>query len=398
MVEFTYTVVDKKGTTHTGLVEAPSTKQAATILHERGYTVINLEPRKKGFEITFFKGVNIGALATFTRQLATMITSGLPLADSLVVLEKQTENERLVEIIKQISEDIQGGNSFSFALSKHKDVFSSAYINVVKAGEASGTLDKVLLKLADTLEKQREFQGKVKGALVYPAIILIAMTLVAAIILIFVVPKLSEVYTDLGITLPLPTRILIAISSFMVRFWWLLIIAAVGGIIALRRYRKTPEGALVIDRLLLRLPVVGKLNRDSSLTEFTRTLGALVSAGVPIIESLKIAGETATNAVHRLAVENVAKLVEKGMSLSKALAREETFPPIVPQMASVGEETGKIDEVLSKVSIFFEQEVDQEVKNLTTALEPIIMIILGVMVGLLMISIIMPIYSITAAF
>src|SRR3989304_4330614 len=332
MQQYDYLVKDKQGTTHKGIVEAPNDKSAANTLHERGYTVISLKA-KGGFQFRFFGSVGVAHLAQFNRQLATMITAGLPLSDSLVVLQKQTENKKLVEIIEQISDDIEGGSSFSSALSKHSSIFSAAYINVIKAGEASGTLDKVLLKLAETLEKDREFSGKVKAALIYPAVILVAMTLVAAIILIFVVPKLSEVYVDLGITLPLPTRILIALSNFMVRFWWLVTVVGVIGYIALGRYRKTPEGALLIDGILIKLPVVGKLNRDSSLTTFTRTLGALVAAGVPIIESLKIAGETATNATHSQAVKNVSSLVEKGVSLSKALGREETFPPLIAQMA-----------------------------------------------------------------
>ncbi|HEX7456541.1 MAG TPA: type II secretion system F family protein [Candidatus Nanoarchaeia archaeon] len=398
MQEFNYVVTDKKGQTHKGIIEAVNSKQAATILHGKDFTIISIEPKKKAMEINLFKGVGIAALAQFTRQLSTMITSGLPLADSLVVLQKQTENKSLQEVVKQISEDIEGGSSFASALSKHRSVYSAAYINVIKAGEASGTLDKVLMKLADTLEKDREFQSKIKGAMVYPAIITIAMILVASIILIFVVPKLSEVYVDLDIVLPLPTRVLIAVSHFMVRFWWLVLLAMIGGNIALRRYRKTPEGALLIDKLLLKLPVVGKLNRDTSLTEFTRTLGALVSAGVPILDSLKISGETATNATHRQAVGNIITKVEKGTTLSNALASEEVFPPLISQMASVGEETGKMDEVLTKVSQFFELEVEQQVKNLTTALEPIIMVALGVMVGMLMISIVLPIYNITSAF
>lgn len=399
MEEYTYTVVDKKGTTKRGIVQATSPKQAAVVLHEKGFTIVSIEPKKKGLAaIKIFGGINIGILSQFTRQLATMITAGLPLADSLEVLQKQTENQSMQEIIASISEDVEGGNSFSSALAKHPDVFNLAFVNMVKAGEASGTLDKVLLKLADKLERDREFQGKVKGALIYPAVIVVAMLGVAAIILIFVVPKLSEVYEDLNIALPLPTRILMALSGFMVTFWWLIIILTVVGVIALRRYRKTPEGGLAIDRILLKLPVIGKLNRDSSLAEFTRTLGSLVAAGVPIIEALKISGDTAGNAVHKAAVGNVINMVEKGATLSKALGKEEVFPPIVPQMASVGEETGKLDEVLSKVAHFFEVEVEQQVKNLTTALEPIIMVILGVMVALLMISIVLPIYSITAAF
>ncbi|MCH7541899.1 type II secretion system F family protein [Patescibacteria group bacterium] len=397
MQQYSYLVKDKKGVSHKGLVEASSERQAANVLHERGYTVINITPKSKGIQIGFIGGVGIAPLAQFTRQLATMVTSGLPLTDSLVVLQKQTEHKKMQEIIGELTSDIQSGSTFASAISKH-DEFSTAYVNVIKAGEASGTLDQVLLKLSDNLEKEREFQGKIKGALIYPIVIFVAMTFVAAIILIFVVPKLSEVYVDLGIALPLPTRILIFISEFAVRFWWLMIISGVGASIAFRRYRKTPEGALVIDRILMKIPVFGKLNRDTSLTEFTRTLGILVGAGVPILESLRIAGSTATMAVHREAANKVATLVEKGTTLSKALERFEEFPPIIPQMASVGEETGKMDEVLGKVAHFFELEVEQQVKNLTTALEPIIMIVLGVLVGLLMVSILLPIYNITAAF
>lgn len=396
MEQFSYTVKDKKGITHKGLVEAGSDRQAANILHDRGYTVVNLKSKSKGFSLSF-GGVGIGALAAFTRQLATMVTSGLPLSDSLVVLSKQTENKKLQEIINMINSDIQSGSTFAVALSRH-DIFSTAFINVVKAGEASGTLDAVLLKLADNTEKEREFQGKIKGAMVYPLIIMLAMTFVAGIIVLFVVPKLSEVYEGMGITLPLPTLILMAISDFAINFWWLVIIMGVGGTYALRKYRKTEEGGLVIDRLLLKVPVFGKLNRDTSLTEFVRTLGILVGAGVPILESLKIAGSTATNAVHRVAAAQVAILVEKGTTLSLALEKFDEFPPIVSQMSKVGEETGKMDEVLGKVAHFFEIEVEQQVKNLTTALEPIIMVVMGIMVAMLMISIILPIYNITAAF
>jgi len=398
MEQFTYLVKDRRGVSHEGLIEAANEKAAATVLHEKGFTVIRVQAKKQGPSLPFIGGISIGVLSQFTRQLATMITSGLPLTDSLVVLQKQTENEKMRKVITAITEDIQGGNSFSSALAKHGDVFSLAYISVVRAGEASGTLDKVLAKLADTLEKDREFQGKVKGALIYPTIIIVAMLFVGAIILIFVIPKLSEVYKGMNITLPLPTLILIAISNFLVHFWWLITILAFIGWVFLRRYRKTPEGAVAIDKILLKVPVMGKLNRDTSLTTLTRTLGSLVGAGVPILEALKIAGETASNATHRLAVSRAATTVEKGATLSKALGGDETFPPIIPQMISVGEETGKMDEVLDKVSHFFELEVEQEVNTLTSALEPIIMIILGIMVGLLMISIILPIYSITKAF
>ncbi|MDP2671381.1 MAG: type II secretion system F family protein [bacterium] len=398
MEQYTYLVKDDKGLTKQGIIEAADPRAASAILHERGFVVISIEEKSKALAFSFFKGVSLSVQANFTRQLATMITSGLPLSDSLVVLKKQTENQKMLEIITNIADDIQAGSTFSAALAKHADVFSAAYINIVKAGEASGTLDKVLQDLADNLEKEREFQGKVKGAFVYPVIILIAMALVTGIIMIFVVPKLTDLYVGLNISLPLPTLILIGLSKFLATFWWLLILVIVGLVIAYRRYRRTPQGALVIDRILMRLPVMGKLNRETSLTELTRTLGALVAAGVPILEALKISGEVATNAIHRQAVKRSATLVEKGAALSKAMAQEPEFPAILPQMVAVGEETGKMDDVLGKLSHYFEVEVEQQVKNLTTALEPIIMVVLGIMVGLLVISIILPIYSITSAF
>ncbi|MEX0616794.1 MAG: type II secretion system F family protein [Candidatus Woykebacteria bacterium] len=399
MEQFKYVVRDLKGATKEGLIEAATTRAAASILHDRGYVVVSIEANKAGISsFSFFGGVKIGDIANFTRQLATMITSGLPLTDSLVILQKQTEKEKFREVIKEIAEDIQGGSTFADSLSKHSGVFSIAYINIVRAGESSGTLDQVLLNLANTLEKDREFQSKVKGAFVYPIIIMVAMTMVAVIILIFVVPKLTELYTDLDISLPLPTVILIFVSDFMIRFWWLVIILGVVGFSALRRYRKTPQGSLVIDKLLLKVPIFGKLNRDSSLTELTRTLGALVGAGVPILEALKISGNVASNAIHRQAISRATTLVEKGAQLSKAISQDQTFPPLMPQMIAVGEETGKMDEVLNKVSTYYELEVEHQVKNLTTALEPIIMIVLGIMVAGLVISIILPIYNITSAF
>jgi len=397
MQQFTYTVKDAQGQTKKGIVEAVDSRQASSILHDRGYVVIKIEEKKKEFAF-HFGGIGLGPIANFTRQLATMISSGLPLTESLVVLEKQTENERLREVIRQLGDDIQAGQTFAASLAKHPNEFSLAFINIVKAGESSGTLDKVLAKLADTLEKDREFQAKVKGAFVYPAIILVAMVLVISVIMIFVVPKLSELYVQLNISLPLPTKIMIFLSNVFAKFWWLIIIVFVGLGIAFRRYRKTQDGALVVDKLILKLPIFGKLNRDSSLTEFTRTLGALIAAGVPILEGLKISGDVATNATHRLAIKKATVLVEKGAQLSKALGLDQTFPAIIPQMVAVGEETGKIDEVLNKVSNYFELEVEHQVKNLTSALEPIIMIVLGVMVALLVISIILPIYNITSAF
>ncbi|OGY27626.1 MAG: hypothetical protein A2864_01965 [Candidatus Woykebacteria bacterium RIFCSPHIGHO2_01_FULL_39_12] len=398
MQQFTYTVRDQSGQEKKGTVESTSREQASSVLHSKGYVVIKIAPKSKALQVPFIGGVNLGHVATFTRQLSTMITSGLPLTDSLIVLERQTSHERFRLIIKEIADDVQGGKSFADSLAKHSSAFSAAYINIVKAGEASGTLDSVLTKLADTLEKDREFQSKIKGAFIYPAIIIIAMTAVSFLIMVFVIPRLADVYTEIGLALPLPTVILITISRFMAAFWWLIIIALAAAFVFLRRYKKTPQGALIMDRLMLKVPVMGQLSRDSSLTELTRTLGALVGAGVPILEALKISSEVALNAVHTQAIKRAAALVEKGAPLSKAIAQEEDFPPIVTQMLAVGEETGKMDDVLDKVSHFYELEVEHQVRNLTTALEPIVMIMLGIMVAFLVISIIFPIYNITKGF
>jgi len=398
MQQFKYIVRDQSGQEKKGTVESTSPEQASSILHNKGYVVIKISPKSKALQVPFIGGVNLGHVATFTRQLSTMITSGLPLTDSLIVLERQTSHERFRQIIKEIADDVQGGKSFADSLSKHGSAFSAAYINIVKAGEASGTLDSVLTKLADTLEKDREFQSKIKGAFIYPAIIIIAMTGVSFLIMVFVIPRLADVYTEIGLDLPLPTVILITISRFMAAFWWLLIIAFAVAFVFLRRYKKTPQGALLMDRLMLKVPVMGQLSRDSSLTELTRTLGALVGAGVPILEALKISSEVALNAVHTQAIKRAAAMVEKGATLSKAIAQEEDFPPIVTQMLAVGEETGKMDDVLDKVSHFYELEVEHQVRNLTTALEPIVMIMLGIMVAFLVISIIFPIYNITKGF
>src|SRR3989344_3349365 len=247
MEQYTYTVKDNKGINREGIIEAADPRAASAILHDRGFVVIKIVPKGRGLNLLgFLHGVSIGTVANFTRQLATMITSGLPLTDSLVVLQKQTENEKMREIIRSLADEIQAGNTFASALAKHSNVFSAAYINIVRSGDASGTLYSVLQKLADNLEREREFQSKVKGAFVYPIIIMIAMALVTSIMMIFVVPKLTELYVSLKVNLPLPTIILIALSKFMSSFWWLIIIAIVGLTSAYRRYRKTPHGSLVI--------------------------------------------------------------------------------------------------------------------------------------------------------
>jgi type IV pilus assembly protein PilC len=268
----------------------------------------------------------------------------------------------------------------------------------VKAGEAGGVLDDVLLRLADNLEKSRELQGKIKGAMIYPTIIIIGMLGVVSIMMIFVIPKLLSLYTDMQIELPMPTKVLIAVSNFMVNYWFMLLGLIFVGIFAFRAFGKTEEGRRKIDSFKLSLPILGNIQKQSILAEMTRTLGLLVSTGISIIDALNIVSEGTGNVIFETDLKEVAKEVEKGLPIAVSIAAYDEFPPIIPQMISVGEETGKLDEVLKKLSRYFEAESEEMVKGLTTAIEPLIMIVLGVGVGFLIIAVVLPIYNLTSSF
>ncbi|MDZ4229410.1 MAG: type II secretion system F family protein, partial [Patescibacteria group bacterium] len=294
--------------------------------------------------------------------------------------------------------EVEGGGSFSKALSKYNNVFDQVYLSLVQSGEAAGVLDKVLLRLADNLEKQAEFRAKTKNALVYPAIITVAMIIVAIVMTVFVIPKLTTLYEEFDAELPAMTRILIGISNFMVKSWYLWLgLGTVGGY-ALSQWRRQPTGKMFFDKFSLKVPVFGQLKTKIILTEITRTLALLIESGVSIIEALEITARTADNILFTGSIQRAAKEVEKGIPLAVAIGQYEHFPPIVGQMLTVGEETGKVDEVMFNLSGYFETEAEQAVKGLTTAIEPIMMILLGVGVGFLVIAIILPIYNLTSQF
>jgi type IV pilus assembly protein PilC len=272
------------------------------------------------------------------------------------------------------------------------------YVALVSAGEAAGVLDTVLSRLADNLEKQREFRAKTKGALIYPVVVLIGMMLVAGVMMIFVLPKMTLMYQDFNVELPMVTRILIGVSNLVSRAWYLVIAGIMGAGYALQAWRKTKLGALAIDKFLFKLPIFGKIKMMTTMAEFTRTLALLVSAGVALVEAIRIVKDVVGNTVMHNALEVVAGEVEKGNALAVSLARQEVFPMIVPQMVSVGEQTGKLDEILTRVAGYFEVESEHAIKNLSSAMEPIIMVILGLGVGFLVIAIVVPIYNLTSAF
>jgi len=401
MALFKYAVKNQHGETIKGKVEARSESQAAAVLRTRGLLVISVRPLNDE-SFLFLKemvtGVKYDEVVTFTRQLSTMITAGLPLTQSLSILSQQSK-PAMTRMVSELQREIEGGSTFSKALTKFPRAFSRVYVQLVFAGETGGVLDEVLDRLAENMEKDKDFKAKTKGALIYPVIVMIAMIVVAFIMMVFVIPKLTEMYKDFGADLPFATQLLIDISSFFANFWWLIIAGGVVSGFLFRRWVKTHSGQVMYDRFLLKVPIFGVLRAKVTLTEFARTLSLLLGAGISLLQALEIVSEASNNILYREALQDSAKQVEKGIPLSQAITKYSTlFPPILAQMIAVGEETGKLDDVLLKLSVYFQSESEHAIKNLTTALEPIIMIVLGVGVGMMVIAIIMPIYNLTSQF
>jgi len=401
MEKFEYKARDNRGKTLKGIVEASDEKQAASILWERGLLVIKLKPKRESFSetisATIFRGVSLTDKVNFTRQLATMLGSGLRVTEALEILENQGSTT-MRRIVEEIRRDVEGGKDLASSLAKHPKVFDQVYVALIRAGEAAGVLERILKRLAENLEKQKEFQGKIKSAMVYPIIIILGMIVVAGIMVVFVIPKMSAIYEEFQAQLPLPTRILLSISHFVTFFWWLILSAIGGSIFGVRALLKNPRIKKQYDQILFKIPIFGNIKQKSILTEFTRTLGLLVGTGILIVEALRILKGSLGSLVYQEAIEQTAREVEKGLPLASALAETGVFPFVLPQMISVGEETGKLDEVLGRVANYFEQETENAIKGLTSAIEPIIMIVLGVGVAFLMISVIMPIYNLTSQF
>lgn len=384
-----------------GEVDAPNENSAAKLIRAKGLFVIAIKPLRESplsFILKFKDRITTSDVANFTRQLATMVAAGLPISQALLILRAQ-EKGSMQKVVAQILTDVEGGEALSKAITKHPTVFSQTYIALTKAGETGGVMDDILVRLADNLEKEQEFKGKVKGALIYPAIIVIGMLVVGVILMIFVIPRLTSLYSEFGAELPLPTRILIGISNLMLKFWPILILLLFGAGYGFSFYKKLPAGRRKLDELYFKIPIMGDLQRQVLLTELTRTLSLMVGAGVSILEGLIITANVVVNSVIADALRDVAKMVEKGFPVAFAFAKHpEAFPFILSQMIAVGEETGKMDEVLKKLSHVFETESDEKVKALTSAIEPIVMVVLGVGVGFLVIAVILPIYNLTSQF
>ncbi|HUD04988.1 MAG TPA: type II secretion system F family protein [Patescibacteria group bacterium] len=394
-----YKAITKEGKVSQGLLDAKNIGETASYLRTRGLIPISIARIDNQFwtDLPFLNGVNNTDLVIFTRQLSSMLTSGLTLMRALEILKEQVKNQTLIEIITSIIADVSEGKTFAQAIEKYPKVFSHIYISIIKAGEQSGLLDKVLLRLADNLEKQSKLQSTIKSALMYPAIVVILMVAVMVIMMIFVLPQLAVLYQNLNVPLPLPTQIVVGLSNLAVATWPIILAGIAVFTFFYRRWSKTADGRLIIDSLKLKLPIFGKLIEQSILAEFSRTLGLLVGTGTLVVDALLETAETTGNVNYRNAITAVSKQVEKGVSMGDALASYPLFPPLLIQLVKVGEQTGKVDETLGKASEYFEREVDGKVKTLTTAMEPFIMVVLGIAVAFLIISVITPIYSLISS-
>lgn len=398
MKRFKYKARTSNGEVVQGEVEATNDKIAAKLLKRKGYIIVSIVPKVEFFfdvSKRFRERVTSKDVVNFTRQLATMMNAGLPITESLMILRNQSTG-RMQVILSDVLTDVEGGHSLSSSLSKYPAVFSKTYVSLIKSGEIGGVLDQVLAKLSESLEKQQEFQGRVKGAMVYPTIIVIGMVSVMFIMLVFVIPRLTSLYDQFDAELPISTKILITVSDFASEFWYLMIGGLILAIYVFKIYTKTKFGKRRYDQFKFKIPLIGDLQRQVILADLSRTMSLMVGSRVSILESLYITSEVAGNVVISEALVDAAKMVEKGFPVAFSFAKHpEAFPPILSQMISVGEETGKMDEVLEKISCVFESESDQKLKAITAAVEPIILIFLGVGVAFLVISVIMPIYNLT---
>ena len=384
-----------------GFIEARDPSEAAAYLRSKELVPIKIVKREKSkFEnLIPFLGEKIKSseIVSLTRQLASMLSSGLTLLRSLEILRNQIGNHALVDIADSLIKDIQEGSSFSRAIAKHPAVFSPVYIALIEASEGSGLLDKAFLRLADTLEKQQKLKSTVKGTLTYPVIVVLMMIIVIFIMMIFVIPQISTLYQSMSVSLPLPTLILIQVSNFFVSFWFVIIGVLVLAGLAYKRWYKTMEGKLAIDSIFLKIPIFGSLIKKTILAEFSRTLGVLLASGTLVVEALDKVSNITGNIHYKNAIVDISKRVEKGISIGDAMSMYYLFPPNLIELVKIGEQTGKLDETLVKASEYFENEVDASVKTLSTALEPIILVILGAGVAFLVFSIISPIYQITSS-
>jgi type IV pilus assembly protein PilC len=377
-----------------GTLDVPTRDEVLKHIKQQKMIVVNVreQPKQLSFSLKR-RGIRTRDIVIFTRQFATMINSGLPLVQSLDILARQTENPALATVTRQVVFDVESGHTLADAFSKHPRAFTELYVNMVAAGEAGGILDTILLRLATFLEKSDALIRKVKGAMVYPGVIMSVAAIAVTVLLIFVIPTFQKMFASVGMELPLPTRIVIGMSDFLINYWWMLIIIIVGIVLFIRRYYATSDGRLRIDQMLLNSPVLGDLLRKSAVSRFTRTLGTLISSGVSILDGLEITAKTAGNRVIHDAVMESRNSIAGGETIAGPLEKSKVFPPMVISMIAVGEQTGGLDEMLSKIADFYDEEVDVAVSALLSLMEPLMIVVLGVIVGGMVVAMYLPIFD-----
>jgi type IV pilus assembly protein PilC len=394
---YTYEVRDQSGKTISGTIVADSQALVLERLKEQGLVPVKVGLQKKvsmKMEFNFRTKVKLKDLAIFSRQFSTMVSAGLPMLRALATLENQTSSKALATAVGEVRQDVERGSSLSVAMGKHPKVFNNLYVAMVKSGETGGVLDAILDRLAGNLEREVSLRGRIKSAMTYPIVVLGFVTLIMMAMLLFIVPQFKSIYTQLHGQLPLPTRLLLAVSD-AVRTKFIFVAIAVGVIVFLfKRWKKTTNGRRAIDRFKLKAPIFGPLFQKTALSRFSRTLSVMSKSGVPIIQALDVVAETVNNAVMSDAVRDVQESVKQGESLAKPLGRHEVFPGMVVQMLTVGEETGALDTMLEKIAQFYDDEVTAAVDSLTSILEPVMIAVVGGAVGLAVIALYMPMFNI----
>jgi type IV pilus assembly protein PilC len=395
---YTYRALNKQGEVLQDSVEGTDTMAVASELRQRGLLVIDVKEKSIAQKdiLEPFKRVKLGDLVVFSRQLATMINAGLSVVRALYILSEQTENKKLGDVVVAVRKDVEAGLSLSEALEKHPEVFSKLYVEMVRAGEIGGMLDTTLLRVADQLENDQELRRKVKSAMTYPIVVLVMAILAASFMLIFIVPVFARMFEDLGGTLPLPTRVAMGLSAILTSVFGVLLYAALGaGIFAILRWKKTEQGRKIWGQAVLRIPFkIGDIVQKVALARFARTLAALSAAGVPILQAIEITAASSGNWVVENALLKSRDAVREGIPIYKPLEEEPVFPPMVTRMIAVGEETGDVDGMLGKIADFYESEVDAAVKALTSIIEPLMIVVVGGIVGGIVIAMYLPMFKI----
>jgi general secretion pathway protein F len=398
MPVYKYKAIDESGKAVQGVIDAESPKGATEKLKRQGVFLSSLHEAKEGRSRSFnpFKGIKISELAVTTRQFSTLISAGLPLEASLSALSEQTEDNKLGQVLAEVRERVSEGSSLANALSEHKDIFSDLYINIVKAGEASGSLDIVLLRLADFLETQAALTSRVKGALIYPMFMFFIGGGVLFFTMTYVIPRIAKIFEESQSSLPLMTLILIKISDFLNNYILLILLFVIILVFASIRFNRTDRGKMFFDRLMLKVPVFGKLTSMVAISRFTRTLGTLLSSGIPLLDALEIGEAVMGNKVYRKTLQKVRDNVREGSSLAQPLKESGVFPPLVTRMIAVGEQTGEMEAMLSKVADIYDQQVDTMVSTLTSLLEPVMIVIIGAVMAFIVFAVLLPIFNLTS--